>query len=52
MEYNEKYFAKSANKKAMLMWLLLCIVLTIAYAIELVKGLRDISYYIIFEVIC
>lgn len=44
MEYDEKYFAKSANKKAMSMWLLLCIVLTAAYAIEVVKGLRDVSY--------
>ncbi len=52
MEYDEKYFAKSANKKAMYMWLLLCIVLTAAYAIEVIKGLRDISYYIVFLTIC
>ena len=52
MEYDEKYFAKSANKKAMSMWLLLCIVLTAAYAIEVVKGLRDVSYYVVFLAIC
>lgn len=52
MEYDEKYFAKSANRKAMFMWLFLCIVLTAAYAIEIIKGLRDISYYIMFLQIC
>lgn len=52
MEYDEKYFAKSANKKAMCMWLLLCIVLTAAYALEIIKGLRDISYYIMFLSVC
>lgn len=52
MEYDEKYFAKSANKKAMYMWLLLCTVLTAAYAIEIIKGLRDISYYMTFLAIC
>lgn len=34
MEYNEKYFARSANKKAMGMWLTLSIVLSAAYAVE------------------
>lgn len=29
MEYNEEYFAKSANKKAMAMWAIIAIVLTI-----------------------
>lgn len=52
MEYDEKYFAKSANKKAMYMWLLLCIVLTAAYALEVIKGLRDISYYMMFLSVC
>ena len=31
MEYNEKYFAKSANKKAMGMWFAMSLVLSIAY---------------------
>lgn len=52
MEYNEEIFKKSANRKAMIIWLTLCIVLTGAYAIEIVKGLRTIEYYIVFLAIC
>lgn len=52
MNYNEEYFAKSSNKKAMVIWLILCIVLSGAYALEIVKGLREISYYIAFLAIC
>ena len=42
MEYNEKYFAKSANKKAMGMWLAMVIVLSIAYIFEIKKGLKSL----------
>lgn len=52
MEYNEKVFAKSANKKAMGMWLALNIVLSAAYAIEILKGLKTVQYYLIMELIC
>lgn len=52
MKYNEKEFAKSANKKAMVMWLILCIVLSGAYAVEIVKGLRTVGYYMAFLAIC
>lgn len=52
MEYNEKYFAKSANKKAMGMWLAVGIVLSAAYAIEIVKGLKSVSYFVFMELIC
>ncbi len=52
MEYNEKYFAKSANKKAMGMWLVLSIVLSAAYAIEIVKGLKTVQFYIVMELLC
>lgn len=52
MEYNAKYFAKSANIKAMTVWLILCVVLSGAYALEVVKGLREISYYISFLCWC
>ncbi len=52
MEYNEEYFAKSANKKAMIIWLILGIVLTAAYVIEVVKGLRTINYYLLFVAMC
>ena len=52
MEYNEKAFAKSANKKAMGMWMALNIVLSAAYAIEIIKGLKTVQYYLIMELIC
>ncbi|MBQ8877174.1 MAG: PilZ domain-containing protein [Lachnospiraceae bacterium] len=52
MEYNELQFKKSANMKAMLMWLVINIVLTGAYFLELVKGARDIKYIIIFCFFC
>ena len=52
MEYNEEYFAKSANKKAMIVWLILGIVLTAAYAIEVAKGLRTMPYYLLFTAMC
>lgn len=48
MEYNEKKFMASANKKAMIMWLIIGIVLTLSYAIELVRGNRTVGYYIVF----
>lgn len=52
MEYNEQQFKKSANMKAMIMWLVINIVLTGAYMLELVKGARDIQYIIIFLIFC
>lgn len=52
MEYNEQYFKKSANRKAMFIWMTLCIVLSGAYAIEIAKGLRTMEYYITFLSIC
>lgn len=52
MEYDEKYFAKSANKKLMWVWATLCSVLTVSYAIEIVKGLRTVSYFLVFLAFC
>jgi len=52
MEYNEEYFAKSANKKAMIVWLILGIVLTASYAVEVLKGLRSVNYYLLFIAVC
>lgn len=48
MEYDEKQVTASANKKAMIMWLIIAIVLTLSYALELVKGARTVGYYIVF----
>ena len=52
MEYNEEYFAKSANKKAMIVWLIICLFLSIAYVLEVSKGTRTIGYYALFETFC
>lgn len=51
-EYTEEYFARSANKKATAMWMVMGIVLSAAYAIEIVKGLRTVPYYITFLGLC
>ncbi len=52
MEYSEKQFAISANRKAMAMWAVIGVVLSAAYAIEIVKELRTIGYYLTFLAIC
>ena len=51
MEYNEKYFAKSANKKAMGIWIVVGLILTITYAIEVMKGGRTPEFYLSFMLV-
>lgn len=48
MEYNEKFFAERANKKVRNLWLVLEIVFTISYTIEVLRGLRTIPFYLLF----
>lgn len=50
--YDESFFKRSANKKATIMWFVLCLVLSGAYAMEIVKHLRTIEYYLVFEAVC
>jgi len=52
MEYSEKKFAISANRKALAAWTVVGIVLSAAYAIEIVKELRTIGYYATFLGFC
>lgn len=52
MEYSEEQFAKSANRKAMFIWLIVCAALSGAYLLEVIKGSRTISYYITFVSFC
>ncbi len=52
MEYNEEYFKKNANKQVFLMWLVISIVLTVAYVIEVLKGGRTVPYFFVFLVLC
>lgn len=46
MEYNEKKFAASANKKVMVMWLVMMLVLSIGYVLEVVRGMKSVSFLI------
>lgn len=41
--YDEKYFAAGANKRAMIMWTILCVILSGAYAVEIIKGLKTLQ---------
>lgn len=52
MEYNESYFKKSANRKALLVWILIAAILTVAYGIEYAKGGRGLTYVLVFIAIC
>lgn len=51
MEYDEKQFRMSANRRAMIMWMLVGIVLTVSYAVEVFKGNRTGGYYALFLVL-
>ncbi len=51
MEYDELKFRRSANKKALGMWMAINLILTVAYALEVVKGAREIPYYVLFMAI-
>ena len=51
MEYDERKFAASANKKAMGMWLAMVVVLSAAYAMEIPKGLKTVEYFLVMELI-
>lgn len=46
MEYDEKFFQASANRKAAIVCGLVSFILTAAYAIEVMKGTRSIFYFI------
>jgi len=50
MEYNEERFSKSANLKVMIVWLIVALILSVAYALEVAKGVRTIDYYVLFEI--
>ncbi|MBR2409557.1 MAG: PilZ domain-containing protein [Lachnospiraceae bacterium] len=52
MEYNEKQFAKSANKKALWMWFVVILVFSVTYAIEVMRHLKTPIFYIAMELLC
>ena len=52
MEYREETFKKSANKKAMAVWMIIAIALSGAYAVEFMLGKRTLQYYLLFLFMC
>lgn len=52
MEYNEKYFMERANKKAMIMWISIGIVISIAYVFEILKELKTVTFYVLLQLLC
>lgn len=46
--YSVEFFQSRANKRVMLVWTIVCVVLSGAYAMEIVKGLRTMDYYFTF----
>lgn len=52
MEYNEKVFKESANKKARTIWLILALILTGSYASQVQQGSYDGKYYPVFLLLC
>lgn len=52
MEYNEEYFARGANRKALGLWIVVGFIMTIAYGIEILKGLRTVPFVITFLSLC
>ena len=52
MEYREETFKKSANKKAMAVWMIISIALSGAYAVEFIMGKRTLQYYLLFLFMC
>lgn len=52
MEYKEELFKKGANRKTMIIWLILCILLSAAYAAAIKGGEHTLAYYAVFMVFC
>ncbi len=48
MNYTQEHFDRSANRKATLIWCILCILLTVAYMIQVVSGRKSLQYYMVF----
>ena len=46
--YSVEYFQKRANRRGMTIWMVVCLVLSGAYYVEVLKNLRTMDYYISF----
>ncbi|MEE1007831.1 MAG: methyl-accepting chemotaxis protein [Agathobacter sp.] len=52
MDYNELVFKKKANKKACVVWMILCILLTASCVFSMLQGLHSWYYIYVNVVIC
>ncbi|MCM1261241.1 MAG: methyl-accepting chemotaxis protein [Butyrivibrio sp.] len=52
MEYREELFKRSANRKTMIIWLVLSILLSLSYAAAIRGGEHAAAYYAVFMVFC
>ncbi|MCI6813514.1 MAG: methyl-accepting chemotaxis protein [Lachnospiraceae bacterium] len=51
-DYGSKELLAGANKRGRIIWLIFSVILTISYAIEVLKGARGVGYYIVFLLMC
>lgn len=51
-QLSEKQFAAGANKKSMLMWLGISLILSIFYGLEVINGRRTIGYFGLHLLVC
>ena len=51
MEYNEKEFQKLANKRALAIWIAIVAILSVAYAIEVIKDAKTPQFYAVLLVL-
>ena len=52
MEYNEELFKKSANKKASIVWAVICVLIPGVYAGEIAKGRMSHETFLMMLVFC
>ena len=52
MEYKEEVFKESTNRKTMLIWLTLCVILTAVFAVQMLRGLCPTGYFAAFAAFC
>ncbi len=51
MEYDKKVFAKQANKHTMRIWMVMMLILSAAYFMEMKNGKQSVSFFVILELI-
>lgn len=51
MEYKEEVFRANVNRKTMLVWLILCTLLSVIDAVRILQGINSVGYFVLFEVV-